>query len=313
MTVDASSDLVPFDDITLIPYDRMELLPEPDFEINVTVSMNNLINGFGYAFLNDVSFVPPKVPSLYSVMSAGSQANNATVYGDNTHAMILKHNDVVQLVLNNADGGSHPFHLHGHNFQVISRSPPYGPHFYDYVDIDPVGFDPANHSAFPAIPARRDTFVLPPNGNYVIRFVADNPGVWMFHCHIDWHLSQGLAMLMIEAPSKIQETTQIPQQHYDTCRAAGVPFQGNAAADTVDLTDLDGQNTQLPFLPSGFTARGIVALVFSCISAFLGMAFITVYGLSEPKVLQKEDPVNEADTPGSDPGEGVAPRAATLG
>jgi iron transport multicopper oxidase len=110
----------------------------------------------------------------------------------------------------------------------------------------------------------------------------------MFHCHIDWHLAQGLAMVLIEAPEMIQQTHKIPQQHYDVCRAAGMPIEGNAAANTQDFLDLSGQNKQVPSLPSGFTARGIVALVFSCISAVLGMAFITMYGLSEPKVLQKD-------------------------
>lgn len=288
MTVDASSELFPFDDITLIPHDRMPLLPEPTLEINVTVIMDNLANGFGYAFLDDISFTPPKVPTLYTVMSSGELATNSEVYGEFTHPMVLGHNDVVQLVLNNNDGGAHPFHLHGHNFQVIDRAPAYGEHFYDYADGDPVPYDPSNHSEFPAFPARRDTFVLPPQGYYVIRFVADNPGVWLFHCHIDWHLSQGLAMVLIEAPLKIQETVTIPQSHYDTCAAAGVSWQGNAAGNTKDLLDLQGQNTQEPNLPAGFTARGIVALVFSCVSAFLGMAFIIVYGLSEPKILQKD-------------------------
>ncbi|KIW58345.1 hypothetical protein PV05_02872 [Exophiala xenobiotica] len=310
MRVDASSEIFPFDDITLVPHDHMELLPEPDHEINVTVIMNNLRNGFGYAFLDDISYTPPKVPTLYTVMSAGKLATNEAVYGEFTHPMVLKQNEVVQLVLNNNDGGAHPFHLHGHNFQVIDRAPAYGEHFYDYVDIDPVPYDPSNHSAFPAMPARRDTFVVPPNGYYVIRFVADNPGVWMFHCHIDWHLAQGLAMVLIEAPEVIQQTHKIPQQHYDVCRAAGMPIEGNAAANTEDYLDLSGQNKQEPSLPGGFTARGIVALVFSCISAVLGMAFITVYGLSEPKVLQKDSQSDDADevTHQSVPAGGAEPK-----
>ncbi|EXJ83133.1 hypothetical protein A1O1_06752 [Capronia coronata CBS 617.96] len=295
MHVDLSDELVPFDDITLVPHDRMELLPEPDFEINVTVSMNNLDNGFGYAFLNDISYTAPKVPTIYTVMSAGELATNSEIYGEFTHPMVLEHNDVVQLVLNNGDSGSHPFHLHGHNFQVIDRAPPFGPHFNDYLSGDPVPFNPSNHSAFPAFPARRDVFVLPPQGYFVIRFVADNPGVWLFHCHIDWHLSQGLAMVLIEAPLKIQETTHIPQQHYDVCQAGGIAYKGNAAADTQDFTDLDGQNKQVKSLPSGFTARGIVALVFSCISAFLGMGFIVVYGLSTPLVPPEKQEIDTSD------------------
>lgn len=77
----------------------------------------------------------------------------------------------------------HPFHYHGHNFQVISRSPSYGEDFYSLKDnVNPLAFDPNNHTAFPEYPMRRDTVVLPPMGNLVIRFVANNPGVWAFHC-----------------------------------------------------------------------------------------------------------------------------------
>ena len=79
---------------------------------------------------------------------------------------------------------------------------------------------------------------------------------------------------MIEAPLEIQKNLTIPQNHYDVCRAGSTPFTGNAAGNTVNLLNLDGQNKSVPPLPSGFTAGGIVALVFSCVSAVLGMAAI---------------------------------------
>ncbi|KAL1964569.1 hypothetical protein VTN77DRAFT_6866 [Rasamsonia byssochlamydoides] len=295
ITVSQASDLVPFDDITLVPYDHMPLLPEPDYVINVTVYMQNMLNGVNYAFLNNITYTAPKVPTLYTVMSAGDMATNAEIYGEFTHPFVLKHNDVIQVVLNNGDTGSHPFHLHGHNFQVIDRAPSYGPSFYSYLNGDPVPYDPNNHTAFPAFPARRDTFVLPPQGYFVMRFVADNPGVWFFHCHIDWHLAAGLGLLMIEAPTQIQQRLSIPQQHYDVCRANGVPFEGNAAGNTKDLLDLSGQNTQQPPLPPGFTGRGITALVFSIITALLGIATIVVYGLTDLQ-FKKDAPAAEAET-----------------
>lgn len=121
---------------------------------------------------------------------------------------------------------------------------------------------------------RRDTFMVNPSANFVIRFKADNPGVWLFHCHIDWHLATGLAATMIEAPLELQNTLQVPENHYDACRAAQRPYAGNAAGNTQDVLDLKGQNESVKPLPSGFTAGGIVALVFSCFSAFLGMAVI---------------------------------------
>ena len=87
----------------------------------------------------------------------------------------------------------------------------------------------------------------------------------------------GLAAVMIEAPEALQNSLVVPENHYDMCRALDVPTRGNAAGNTVDVYNLDGQNESVAPLPSGFTARGIVALVFSCISAFLGMAVIIWY------------------------------------
>ena len=283
ITVEVASDLNPHDDMTLIPHDRMPLLPSPDHTISLSVNMENLDNGAGYALLNNISYTPAKVPTIFSVLSSGSLATNSLVYGEFTHPLVLNHNDVVEVILNNNDGGSHPFHLHGHVFQLLDRAPAYGPTFYSYKDGDPVPYDPSNHTSFPQYPMRRDTFVLPPQGYFVIRFVADNPGVWMFHCHIDWHLSQGLGLLFIEAPTQMQERLNIPQNHLDVCKAGGIPTEGNAAANSVDFLDLKGQNSQVGWLPEGFTARGVVALVFSCVSAVMGVAILVVYGLSDLK------------------------------
>lgn len=40
----------------------------------------------------------------------------------------------------------------------------------------------ANNKRNPII---RDTVTIPGNGFLVIRFIADNPGIWAFHCHIE--------------------------------------------------------------------------------------------------------------------------------
>lgn len=308
--VEDSTGLNPFDDTTLVPYDKMSLLPDPDLEIDVTVIMQNLDNGFNYAFLNNITYTMPKVPALYTVLSSGDSAGNASIYGEFTNAQVLGHNQVIQIVVNNADTGVHPFHLHGHAFQVIDRYPTYGPDFYDLADGDPVPYDSNNHTTFPKYPARRDTVLVPANGYVVLRFVADNPGVWLFHCHIDWHLSSGLAMLLVEAPDQIQERVTIPQGHYDVCESASVPYQGNAAGNTVNLFDLKGQNSQPGWIPGGFTTRGIVALVFCAISALIGVASIVIYGLAGVKGQKKplvvehssNEVVNEATLAGDKKG-----------
>jgi iron transport multicopper oxidase len=169
-------------------------------------------------------------------------------------------------MLTGLDTGKHPFHLHGHNFQAIARS-----------DEDAGTFDSTNstQTVYPPVPMRRDTFVLRPSGYMVLRFKADNPGVWLFHCHIEWHIDQGLVATMVEAPLDIQKSLTIPQNHFDACDVGNIPRAGNAAANTVNFLDLTGANAAPNPLPDGFTPRGIVALTFSIVSALLGLAVIS--------------------------------------
>jgi iron transport multicopper oxidase len=182
--------------------------------------------------MNGITYVPQKVPTLYTVLSTGASATNPVVYGQ-VNPFIISSNQVVQIVLNNADAALHPFHLHGHNFQVIAR-PASGSGAY------PGG------GTFPVKPMRRDTVVVNGNSYVVLRFQATNPGVWLFHCHIEWHVELGLTATIIEAPNVLQSTLFIPQQHLDACTAGGYPTQGNAAGNTANFTDLTGANTAMP-------------------------------------------------------------------
>ncbi|KAF2138110.1 multicopper oxidase [Aplosporella prunicola CBS 121167] len=262
----------PFDDFTLVPQDGKDLLRDVDHQITLDLKMDNLGDGFNYAFFNDITYVAPKVPTLYSVLSSGSAATNVSIYGSSTNSFILNKNEVVEIVINNNDAGKHPFHLHGHEFQVASRSE------------DNAGLY-ANNVTMPQTPMRRDTILVRPNGNVVLRFRADNPGVWFFHCHIEWHVASGLIATMIEAPLAIQEQFSsgrsiIPDDHWAVCNASHTPTKGNAAGNTKDLFDLSGENKAPAPLPVGFTPRGIVALVFSCVSAFVGMIAIGWYGMA---------------------------------
>ncbi|TQB77077.1 hypothetical protein MPDQ_005562 [Monascus purpureus] len=107
----------------------------------------------------------------------------------------------VDLVVNNLDEGPHPFHLHGHHFYVLTTQKAsigwgsYSP----FVDPYPPGLEPSreDHTPYNLTKATlRDTTQIPSRGYAVLRFRADNPGVWLFHCHITWHLASGMAMLV---------------------------------------------------------------------------------------------------------------------
>jgi hypothetical protein len=53
-------------------------------------------------------------------------------------------------------------------------------------------------------PTRRDTSTLQPGGYLLMAFPADNPGMWIMHCHIAWHASQGLSLQFGERYSDLQ-------------------------------------------------------------------------------------------------------------
>jgi iron transport multicopper oxidase len=262
-----------FNEFDLRPLQNIELFDEPDYRITLDVIMDNLGDGINYAFFNNITYVAPKVPTLLSVLDAGENALRSEIYGSNTHSYVLQPNEVVEIVVNNKDTGRHPFHLHGHTFQIVQKSPAFD-------DDAPTSYDPENPEPFPKYPLIRDTAILEPNGYLVLRFKTINPGVWFFHCHVDWHLEQGLALTLIEDPLSVQKQTP-PADFYRICEKSGVPTKGNAAANADDWLDLTGENVQPSPLPKGFTPKGYIAFFISAFIGIYGLWSIVQYGLED--------------------------------
>jgi FtsP/CotA-like multicopper oxidase with cupredoxin domain len=80
----------------------------------------------------------------------------------------------IRFVFRNPTGMDHPFHLHGHSFYVLGK-----PGALNLKD-----------------PALKDTVIVPARSDLVVQWVADNPGRWFFHCHIEWHLATGMARVI---------------------------------------------------------------------------------------------------------------------
>jgi L-ascorbate oxidase len=62
-------------------------------------------------------------------------------------------------------------------------------------------------------PVIKDSFSLPIQNYAVIRFVADNPGIWLLHCHNEQHMD-GMMLII-----KVGETTDLPTKprNWPTC------------------------------------------------------------------------------------------------
>ena len=161
--------------------------------------------------------------------------------------------------------------MHGHKFQIVQRST-------DYTSDDPTINPPVNESQ--TNPIRRDTVQVPAGEGVTLRVVADNPGAWIFHCHIEWHLEAGLAVTFIEAPLEAQARNAIPQFMYDQCAALGMPTAGNAAGHPAsDLLDLSGWQLG-PFQQIlGWRPKGIGAMAGCVLTATLGMLTVVWYAL----------------------------------
>ena len=81
----------------------------------------------------------------------------------------MKPNQRVRIRFINESMMFHPFHFHGHTFQVM-RS------------------DVAR--------ARKDTVLVPPKQTVEVDFDTDNPGKWISHCHNTYHLEAGMAFFV---------------------------------------------------------------------------------------------------------------------
>lgn len=271
-------------DFYLKPLNGVELLSKYDKQIVLDVKMGNLGDGVNYAFFNNITYVQPKLPFLTTVVTSGKLATDPRIYSDNSNVFILERDEVIEIVLNNYDTGRHPFHLHGHRFQVVQKSPPFNETLAASTpqELLTVPYDENRPlMEYPDTPILRDTVILEPNGHVVLRFKADNPGVWMFHCHVDWHLQQGLAAIMIEDPITLQSLEQLSENYKDTCQAAQISNKGNSAGHSNDWFNLDGLPRQPKPLPDGFTFKGYLA-IFLCTSVSLwGLWSIIQFGLSE--------------------------------
>jgi iron transport multicopper oxidase len=224
-----------FDDLNYEPLDEQPLLEPVDHQFVLETNSAN-VSDISRFTVNNYSYLGQKVPSLYTALTTGEDSSNPIVYGQ-VNPIVVRHNEIVEIVINNLNTNLHPWHMHGHQFQFLDRPDPnYGQFNGTYRD------------GFPhKVPVRRDTVMLQDNSWAVIRFKADNPGVWLLHCHIELHVVSGFIATIIEAPEVLcAQEHRIPQDHIDACKAYPMDYEGNAAGNTDDYLNVTGANTQIP-------------------------------------------------------------------
>ncbi|XP_026474637.1 laccase isoform X1 [Ctenocephalides felis] len=156
------------------------------------------------SLVDEISYMSPSAPLLSQYDDINPEQfcngdNRPANCGDNcmcTHKVDIPLNAIVEVVLVDEvqqPNLSHPFHLHGYSFNVIGigRSPDTTVkkiNLKHALDLDRRGL---LHRQF-NLPPGKDTLAVPNNGYVVLRFRADNPGFWIFHCHFLFHIVIGM-------------------------------------------------------------------------------------------------------------------------
>lgn len=173
--------------------------------MQIVLTSDAITNSSFVATINNVTLQYPKFPLLvekdlindtlfcngHSLQDKKCLNDNKTTVCKCVHLLKVNLDSNVELVIYNLnDKISHPMHLHGHKFHVIDtgliediykRS-----EVYEKIDLSKDN------------PPFKDTVALPFPGFVKLRFRADNPGFWLFHCHFDWHISIGELINLIK-------------------------------------------------------------------------------------------------------------------
>lgn len=193
--------------------------PQRADRVIVMLNTQNNVNSNRRWSINNVSFNLPHTPYLiaykknllhtfdqksppdgydfatYDIYNVSKNVN-ATI---SNAAYRLKFNTTVDVILQNANtmnpnnSETHPWHLHGHDFWVLG---------YGEGKFDPLN----DHSKFNLVdPIMKNTVAVQPFGWTALRFEANNPGVWAFHCHIESHFYMGMGVVFEEGVERVGE------------------------------------------------------------------------------------------------------------
>jgi multicopper oxidase len=142
--------------------------PDPGFQPPELNGRVGTVDMFTATPADDLGSAKPDITltaDLSGTMTAYDWKINGRPFTD-TQPLTIRQGQRATLTFNNTSMMWHPIHLHGHTFQVIKSDGSPGP--------------------------RKDTAIVLPMQKVSVNLIADNPGVWMLHCHNTYHQEAGM-------------------------------------------------------------------------------------------------------------------------
>jgi len=137
----------------------------------------NIITDFNYDFLKSTrkTTLPDNRPIREIMLNLDADMLRYiwTMNGKPLYAadkILIKKGEIVRIIMNNNTMMHHPMHLHGHFFRVINKNGDYSP--------------------------LKHTVDVPPFESVTIEFAANEAGDWFFHCHVLYHMKQGMSRIL---------------------------------------------------------------------------------------------------------------------
>jgi FtsP/CotA-like multicopper oxidase with cupredoxin domain len=142
--------------------------PDPAFQPPELNERLGTVNTFTAAAAVDLGSAKPDT-TLTAELTGAMMNYDWKINGrtfDDRQPLSIRQGQRATLTFNNTTTMWHPMHLHGHTFQVIKPNGSRGP--------------------------RKDTAIVLPKQTVSVVLIADNPGVWMLHCHNTYHQEAGM-------------------------------------------------------------------------------------------------------------------------
>ncbi|CAG0903076.1 unnamed protein product [Darwinula stevensoni] len=177
------------------------------------------------------------------------------------HVLSVPQGSVVDVLLVDEGGpckANHPFHLHGNHFRVLGMGKVGGNASRE--ETEKLLRRGEIRTRLEDAPFK-DTVTVPSGGYTLIRFLADNPGYWMMHCHLDYHMELGMGLVWeVGDPASFP----LPPRGFPVCDDY-IPSAGTEAGATTTTetatTEQEGDEALL-------LTSGEVATTFSLLAVF---------------------------------------------